>query len=318
MKIVIAGGSGQVGGVLQRAFAKSHEVVVLSRNAHESNRVQGATRIVRWDGERAGDWGNELVGADVLINLAGRSVNCRYGPKNRREIIDSRVNSTKALGQVVKGLEHPPRLWLQASTATIYAHVAPGGTEHEEDGVIGGNEPGVPETWRFSIDVARQWEKAFDELDLPQTRKVKLRSAMVMSPDAGGVFDTLLKLVKRGLGGRAGDGKQYVSWIHECDFVRALQWILEQKEFAGAVNICAPNAVMNDEFMQRLREAAGVRIGLPATNWMLEIGAVFMRTETELILKSRRVRPGWLLRSGFRFEFPEWQTAARELCGRGE
>ena len=213
-------------------------------------------------------------------------------------------------------MTRPPRVWLQASTATIYAHVPPGGAANDENGVMGGKEPGVPETWRFSIEVATSWEKAFDEMALPKTRKVKLRSAMVMSPDAGGVFDTLLKLVKRGLGGRAGDGRQYVSWIHERDFVRALRWILEKEEFCGAVNICAPNPLTNEEFMRELRKAAGVGFGLPAAKWMLEVGAVFMRTETELILKSRRVVPGWLLRSGFQFEFAEWGAAARELCGR--
>ncbi|MGZ8940647.1 MAG: epimerase [Limisphaerales bacterium] len=313
MKIVIAGGSGQVGTILRRAFAPKHEVVVLSRAAEKG---EGQVRMVPWDGERIGPWASELDGADVLINLAGRSVNCRYGTKNRREIIDSRVKSTRVLGQACTGLKSPPRVWLQASTATIYAHVPSGAAPHDEGGVIGGNEVGVPETWRFSIEVAMAWERAFDEVKLPNTRKVKLRSAMVMSPDAKGVFDTLLALVKSRLGGRAGDGRQYVSWIHERDFVRALEWIIEHKEFRGHVNICAPNPLTNEEFMRELREAAGVAFGLPATKWMLELGAVFIRTETELILKSRRVVPGWLESSGFEFEFPHWRAAARELCGR--
>ena len=313
MKIVLAGGSGQVGRVLQRAFAGEHEVVVLSRGTRGDG---GNVRFVDWDGESVGAWAKELEGAEVLMNLAGRSVNCRYGAKNRREIIDSRVNSTRVLGEAVKGLGRPPRVWLQSSTATIYAHVPPGGAANDENGVMGGTEVGVPETWRFSIEVATSWERAFDEIELAKTRKVKLRSAMVMSPDAGGVFDTLLTLVKRRLGGRAGDGRQYVSWIHERDFVRALRWILEHEEFCGHVNICAPNPLTNEEFMRELRGAAGVGFGLPAAKWMLEVGAFFMRTETELILKSRRVVPGWLLASGFEFEFPEWAAAARELCGR--
>jgi uncharacterized protein len=316
MKIGIAGGSGQVGRVLRRAFASRNEVVVLTRRPAGEVAEKGV-KWVRWDGERIGDWAKELEGAEVLINLAGRSVNCRYGAENRREIIESRVKSTRVLGEAVARLKSPPRVWLQASTATIYAHVPPGGAAHDESGVIGGKERGVPETWRFSIEVATSWERAFDELKLPGTRKVKLRSAMVMSPDAGGVFDTLLMLVKRRLGGRAGDGRQYVSWVHERDFVRALQWILEREEFTGFVNICAPNPLPNDEFMRALRSAAGVGFGLPAARWMLEIGAVFMRTETELILKSRRVVPGWLLKSGFKFEFPEWGVAAKDLCRRG-
>lgn len=313
MKIVIAGGRGQVGTILQRAFAQQHEVVVLSR-AEVSARER--VRFVTWDGRSSGLWENALEGADVLINLVGRSVNCRYGAKNRQEIIDSRVKSTQVLGEACAGLKRAPRVWLQASTATIYAHVPPGAPAHDEDGTIGGNEPSVPETWRFSIEVATRWEKAFDQLKLPETRKVKLRSAMVMSPDAGGVFDTLLTLVKRGLGGRAGDGRQYVSWIHERDFVRALERIIEREEFCGHVNICSPNPLPNQEFMRELRAAAGVRFGLPASKWMLEIEAIFLRTETELILKSRRVVPGWLMRSGFQFEFPEWGHAAKDLCSR--
>ena len=313
MKIVIAGGSGQVGNVLRRAFAPKHEVVVLSRRGSEGG---NGSRFVQWNGETLGDWAQELDGTEVLINLAGRSVNCRYNAQNRREIVDSRVRSTQVLGEAVAKMKRPPRIWLQASTATIYAHVPVGGIPHDERGTIGGTEPGVPETWRFSIEVATSWERAFDQLSLPGTRKVKLRSAMVMSPDRGGVFDTLLTLVTRGLGGKAGDGQQYVSWIHQRDFVRALEWIINREEFCGPVNICAPNPLTNAEFMRGLRSAAGMRFGLPAANWMLEIGALFMRTETELILKSRRVVPSWLLNSGFRFEFPDWTVAARDLCSR--
>ena len=312
MKIVITGGTGQVGQVLRRAFSsEGHDVVILTR----SEGFVADARFARWDGSTAGEWAKELNGADLLINLAGRSVNCRYNPRNRREIIDSRVNSTRVLGEAASKVKNPPRVWLQASTATIYAHTY-GPPNDEFSGVIGGHEPDVPETWRFSIEVATAWEKAFDQVHVPGMRKVKLRSAMVMSPDKGGVFDTLLTLVKRGLGGRAGDGRQYISWIHERDFVRALQWILERPEFEGAVNLSSPNPLPNSEFMAALREAAGARIGLPATKWMLEVGAVFLRTETELILKSRRVVPGRLLQSGFTFDFPEWRGAVQELCSR--
>ena len=203
---------------------------------------------------------------------------------------------------------------MQASTATIYAHTF--GPPHDENGQIGGNEPGVPETWRFSIDVATSWERAFDEANTPNTRKVKLRSAMTMSPDQGGVFDTLLRLVRFGLGGRAGDGRQYVSWIHEEDFIRAIYWLIQRHDIDGAVNLSAPEPLPNAEFMRVLREAWGVRIGLPATEWMLEIGALLIRTETELILKSRCVSPGRLLHEGFQFQYPNWPAALKELCQR--
>lgn len=311
MKVVIPGGAGQVGSMLARAFVSDgHEVVVLSRQPQ-----QAPWRMVVWDGRTLGDWTNELEHANVVINLAGRSVNCRYTAANCRAIIDSRVDSTRVLGMAIARTKRPPPLWLQASTATIYAHRYDAPND-EATGILGGNEPGVPETWRFSIDVATQWEKALDEAFTPQTRKVKLRSAMTMSPDAGGVFDTLLGLVRRGLGGRSGDGHQFVSWIHEEDFVRAIYWLIEHKEVDGAVNLAAPNPLPNAEFMRILREAWGISFGLPATDWMLEVGAVFMRTETELILKSRRVVPKRLLQQGFTFKFPEWLEAAQDLCRR--
>jgi uncharacterized protein (TIGR01777 family) len=201
------------------------------------------------------------------------------------------------------------------STATIYAHRFDAPND-EFTGILGGDEPHVPETWRFSIEVAKQWEQAVDEASTPETRKIKMRSAMVMSPDAGGVFDTLLTLVRRGLGGRAGDGKQYVSWIHHEDFVRAIYWLIENNEMEGVVNLAAPHPLINDDFMSQLREAQGVLFGLPATKLMLEIGAVFMKTETELILKSRRVIPKKLRDSGFKFKFETWQKAGQNLCSQ--
>jgi uncharacterized protein (TIGR01777 family) len=167
-----------------------------------------------------------------------------------------------------------------------------------------------------SASTSRAWESAFAAAPARSTRKVVLRSAMTLSPDAGGVFDTLLGLVRRGLGGRAGDGRQYVSWIHEADFVSAVRWLIDHHDVEGVVNVAAPHPVPNAEFMRVLREAAGVRFGLPASRWMLELGALFMRTETELILKSRRVVPGRLLDGGFEFKYPHWSGAARELCRR--
>jgi uncharacterized protein (TIGR01777 family) len=251
----------------------------------------------------------------VVINLAGRSVNCRYNAANRKEIMDSRVLSTRAVSEAIAKAKRPPALWLQASTATIYSHRYDAPND-EATGIIGGKEPDVPETWRFSIDVARAWEEEANRAATPATRKVLLRSAMTMSPDPGGIFDVLTKLVRRGLGGRAGDGKQYVSWIHEKDFVNAIRWLIEHREVEGPVNLSAPNPLPNEQFMRQLRETAGVKIGLPASKWMLEIGAVFMRTETELILKSRRVWPGILLDGGFQFAFPDWKEAARDLANR--
>lgn len=310
MKIVLPGGSGQIGNLLARTFQRDgHEVVVLSRSEGKA-----PWKTVRWDAATIGPWAADLDGADVVINLAGHSVDCRYTPENRCLIKESRINSTRVVGQALAQAKRPPRVWLQASTATIYAHTF--GAANDETGTIGGNEQGVPETWRFSIDVATSWEQTLDDAQLPQTRRVKLRSAMTMSPDRGGVFDTLLLLVRVGLGGRAGDGRQYVSWIHDKDFIRAIYWLIEHDEVDGAVNLSAPEPLPNAEFMRELRKAWDIPIGLPATEWMLEIGARVIRTETELILKSRRVVPGRLLKAGFKFEFPVWPQAARDLCSR--
>ena len=312
MKVVIPGGSGQVGTVLARAFhARGDDVVVLSRSP-----AVRPWRSVAWDGETLGAWAGEFDGADAVINLAGVSVNCRYTPANRTRIRESRLASTRVVGQAIAQARQPPPVWLHASTATIYAHTF--GPPHDEaTGVIGGQEPGVPETWRFSIDVATAWERVADEAPIPAaTRLVKLRSAMIMSPDRGGVFDTLLRVVRFGLGGAAGSGRQFVSWVHDEDFIRAVDWILSRKHLAGAINVAAPGALPYAEFMRALRRASGVRIGLPATRWMLEIGTFFLRTQTELILKSRRVTSGILLKDGFEFRYPEWPQASADLVRR--
>jgi uncharacterized protein (TIGR01777 family) len=311
MKVVIPGGSGQVGTILARAFHEDgHDVAVLSRRPNAR-----PWRVVGWDGVTLGNWRREVDGSDVVINLTGRSVNCRYTPANREEILQSRVASTRVVGQAIAAAVLPPRVWLQASTATIYAHRYDRPND-EHSGMLGGDEPGAPATWRFSIDVARAWERAFDDAVTDGTRKVALRSAMTLSPDPGGVFDTLLGLARRGLGGRAGDGRQFISWIHHKDFVAAARWLIDRDDIEGVVNVASPGPLPNADFMRILREACGARFGLPSTRWMLEIGAVFMRTETELILKSRRVVPARLLEHGFTFTYPDWRRAASDLCRR--
>ncbi len=306
MRIVIPGGSGQVGNILARHFhGQGHSVTVLSRTV-----VEAPWRVVLWDGRTRGAWVDELEGCDVCINLAGRSVNCRYSAANRKEIYDSRVMSTRLLNEVIGLLEAPPAAWLNASTATIYRHALDRPMD-EATGELGGGEPGAPDTWRFSIDVTKGWEEAFFATATPRTRKIALRSAMTFSPDRGGVFDVLLSLVRHGLAGTIGSGTQYVSWIHEFDFVR-----VTDASFTGVVNLAAPNPLPNREFMRVLREAWGTGVGLPAAEWMIEVGTWAMRTESELVLKSRRVVPMRLLEAGFLFEFPEWPAAARDLVAR--
>jgi uncharacterized protein (TIGR01777 family) len=311
LRIVIPGGSGQVGNILARYFhGQGHDVVVLAR------RVASAPwRVVYWDGANLGNWTFELENADVLINLAGKSVDCRYTPANRRAIKESRIQTTNLLGQAIGQSVHPPRLWMNASTATIYRHALDRPMD-ERTGEIGGNEPNAPDKWNFSIDVATSWEKAFFDVPTPRTRKIALRSAMIMSPDHGGVFDTLLRLVRFGLGGTTASGQQFVSWVHDADFLRSMDYLIARKEIDGVVNVASPNPLPNRTFMKALQEAWGTRIGLPAASWMLEIGTFFLRTETELVLKSRRVIPGRLLEAGFHFEFPEWAAAAQNLVAR--
>jgi uncharacterized protein (TIGR01777 family) len=242
-------------------------------------------------------------------------VNCRYTPENRRAIYDSRIDSTRLLGEAICSLHRPPHLWLNASTATIYRHTLDLPQE-EAHGELGGDEPGAPDTWKFSIKVAKDWEAAFFAAPTPACRKVALRSAITLSPDRGGAFEVLSNLVRRGLGGKQGRGAQFVSWIHGEDFVRAIDHVIEQEQLEGEVNICSPNPLPNHEFMRALREAWGVRAGLPAPSWMIEVGCLFLRTESELVLKSRRVVPRRLLDSGFHFRFPDWLVAAKDLVRR--
>jgi uncharacterized protein len=277
MKIVIPGGTGQVGHILARHFhQEGHSVTVLSRSPHTA-----PWRVIPWDGVTLGPWIEELDRSDVCINLAGRSVNCRYTPANRHSIFESRVRSTQILNQAIAAVQHPPSVWLNASTATIYRHALDRPMD-EATGEFGGDEPGAPDTWNFSIQVAKAWEEAFFSNPTPGTRKVALRSAMTLSPDRGGVFDVFLGLVRHGLGGTTLPGNQYVSWIHERDFIRAIEFLIERKDIAGAVNLASPHPLPNRDFFRILRRAWGTGIGLPVPRWMIEIGTFLLRTGRSL------------------------------------
>ncbi len=305
-RMVLAGGGGYLGRLLKDHFAQQGwEVVILTRS-----KVRTGEELVHWDGETIGPWADQLDGADVLINLAGRSVNCRYHARNRREMMDSRIRSTRVLGEAVARCTTPPKVWLNSSTATIYKHTF--GPAWNEDGEIGWTPAARDE---FSIKIATEWERVFDECAAPQTRKIKLRTAMVMSraPDPNNAFVALRRLAQLGLGGRMGDGRQFVSWIHEHDFLRAIEFLVQHEAIEGNVNLAAPVPLPNAGMMQLFRQQAGTPVGLPAARWMLEVGAFFLRTETELIIKSRRVIPGRLLEAGFRFEFETFAGALENL-----
>jgi hypothetical protein len=309
VKVVIPGGTGQVGTLLQRALsAGGHDVVVLTRRPTKPYEVA-------WDAAQLGDWVRLLEGADAVVNLAGRSVSCRYNEANLREMMESRVRTTELVGRAIAGCAAPPRVWLQASTATIYAHRFDAPND-EADGIIGGSEAGVPDYWEFSVRIAREWEQAQAAADTPATRRVALRSAMIMSPDRGGIFDYLSWLARLGLGGPIAGGAQYVSWVHEHDFVNAVLRLIADDNLAGPINIAAPDPVPQRDFMRSLRKAWRVPVGLPATAWMAEIGAFVLRSDTEMLLKSRRVVPRRLTEAGFEFAYPHWPEAAAELVAR--
>jgi uncharacterized protein (TIGR01777 family) len=309
VKIVIPGGTGQVGAILERALtADGHEVVVLTR-------APRSERQVHWDGSTLGGWARQIDGSDVVINLAGRSVSCRYTEDNLEAMMSSRVESARVVGVAIAGAARPPKIWMQMSTATIYAHRFDAAND-EHGGLIGGAEHGVPGYWAYSVEIARNWETAQEQAATPDTRKVALRSAMVMSPDRGGVFDVLSWLARFGLGGSVAGGRQYVSWIHDQDFVGAVRFLIERDDLAGAVNLAAPGPLPQREFMRELRSAWGMPVGLPATTWMAKIGAFAIRSDTELLLKSRRVVPGRLANAGFAFRYPDWHAAAADLVPR--
>ncbi len=311
-RIILAGGSGFLGGALAKHFSTlDWEVVILTRSPKSrTDRV----REVSWDARTVGDWVRELDGATAVVNLTGRSVDCRYTAKNRREIMDSRVDSTRVVGEAIARCENPPRVWLNSSTATVYKHTF--GKPHDEssremDSITDAKDA-------FSVEVAQAWERALNEAVAPRTRKVALRTSMVLGLGHNSVFPVLRRLTRFGLGGKQGSGKQFVSWIHEEDCCRAIDWIILHEELVGPVNICAPNPLPNAEMMKLFREFCHAPFGLPATEWMLEIGAFFLRTETELIFKSRRVIPGRLIESGFQFRFPFFRDALENLETRKE
>lgn len=306
-RIILAGGSGFLGGELAKHFtALGREVVILTRSPKPR---PDQVREVAWDAKSLGDWARELEGATAVVNLTGRSVDCRYNATNRREIMDSRVNSTRVVGEAIAQCKNPPRVWLNSSTATLYTHTF--GKPHDESSQD--MDSAVDAKDAFSVEVAQAWEQTLNEAKTPKTRKVALRTSMVLGLGRNSVFPVLRRLTKFGLGGRQGSGNQFVSWIHVEDFCRAIEWIIAHEDLTGPINQCAPNPLPNKEMMKTFREVCRMPIGLPATEWMLEIGAFFLRTETELIFKSRRVVPGRLLASGFEFRFPTFREALMDL-----
>lgn len=316
LRIVIPGGSGQVGRMLAGFFQeRGHHVTVLTRSPFTA-----PWATVHWDGLHTGPWVETLEGADVCIHLSGRSVNCRYTARNRRQLVDSRIEPTRTLHHAFALVNSPPWLWMNASTATIYRHALDRDMD-EATGEVGGNEwidgffgrRRAPDKWNWTVKLVRDWERAFFSTPTPRTRKIALRTSLVFSPAAGNVFAELSRLARVGLGGTQGNGRQYVSWMHEADYARALEFLIEHEEIDGAVNLAAPHPLPNREFNEVLREAWGMPNGIPAPAPLLALGMFLLRTEPELVLKSRRVVPGKLLDAGFQFKFPTWPEAAEDL-----
>ncbi len=302
---IIFGANGFLGRYLSRDLTRhGYEVVAVARNR---DGWSGDGMFLEWDGKTIGPWALALEGATAVINLAGRSVNCRYNEANRQEILDSRVDSTRIIGQAIAECESPPKVWMNSSTATIYRHATDRG-QSEWMGEMGTG---------FSCDVARIWEETFFGCQTPPyTRKIALRTGMVLANEPGSVFDVLSNLTQWGLGGTMGAGDQRISWIHMEDFLRAVRTLIDQPLTDGTVNVTSPTFPTNREMMRSFRETIGMPIGLPAAKWMLAIGAWVMRTETELILKSRWGTPKRLMDSGFRWRFAEIGEALHDLESR--
>lgn len=285
--IIIAGGSGFLGQVLEKHFTQlGHAVKILTRTPKKENDVY-------WDAKSIDDWACELEISDVLINLTGKSVNCRYTDKNKKEIYNSRIASTQLLGKAIEQCKNPPKVWMNASTATIYKHSLDKEMT-EQKGEIGDD---------FSMSIAKSWEKVFNACDTPKTRKIALRTSIVMGKN-GGAFIPLKTLAKLGLGGKQGNGNQNVSFIHEEDFARAVEFIINNTDLYEAINITAPYPTNNNILMKTIRATMGISVGFSHPKWLLKIGAKIIGTETELVLKSRNVIPERLLESGFVFNHP--------------
>lgn len=300
--VVIIGANGFLGRYLCRHFARNgREVVAIARSRKGWS---GDGMFLEWDGKNLGPWAYALEGAELVINLAGRSVNCRYNAANRAEIIRSRVDSTAVIGKAIAECRVPPKLWLNSSTATFYRH-AEDKAQDEWNGEAGKG---------FSVEVAQAWEDAFFEAKVPaETRKAALRTGMVLANEPGTVYDVLTGLTNKGLAGAMGSGNQRVSWIHMEDFLRAVEFVMRDPFMDGTVNVTAPDFPTNRELMRYFRETVGMPIGLPANRWMLEFGAAFMGTEIELVLKSRWADPLRLREAGFRWRYAKAADAIDDL-----
>lgn len=294
--IVIAGGNGFIGQELENLFLPiCDNVLILCRNPKRLNEIF-------WDGKTIGPWAKSLENADLVLNMAGKSVNCRYTEKNKKAIFSSRVDTTTVLGQAIQACKNPPKVWINSASATIYRYsidktMTEYNGEYDQD---------------FSVQVCQKWEKTFNEIELPSTRKAIMRMSIVLGKN-GGALPAYYNLAKLGLGGIQGNGNQYFSWIHINDLFQIIQFVVRNDDLDGIINCAAPYPITNKEVMRIIRKRAKMPFGLPASKWMLEIGAYLLRTETELLLKSRKVVSKKLEELGFEFEFKTFEEAIDDL-----
>lgn len=300
-KVILAGGTGTMGRILQNHFvAHGNDVVVLTRRPADKQNPK--VRMVQWNGRTAGAWAAELEDAAVVINLAGRSVDCRYDQRNKDLILHSRVNATRVLGEAIARCAVPPQLWINLSSATVYRH-AEDRPMDEATGELGTD---------FSPQVVLAWEKEFFKHPRAGVRQVAVRCAMVFS-NGGGAFPRFAALVRMGLGGHHGSGNQFVSWVHEADVARFFQWLVDTSKVDGIINLAAPNPLPEQDLMKALRQRLKPIVAFNIPEWMLGIGAFFLRTETELVLKSRRVVPARALALGYTFKHEDIHSALDDL-----
>lgn len=353
-KVVITGGTGYLAQMLAKRWGHENNVILLTsgreginnnfNNSLEVAKDSSNLKYCKWDMKAINtQWASELENADLLLNLAGKTVNCRYTEKNKKEVLWSRLNTTTLLGKALEKCIHPPKLWMNMSSATIYSH----STDRPQNEISGKISPlkkdNMPFSFLdrirfslkkinraikygtqhnlvkemendFSVSVCRKWEESFFKFNTPRTRKLALRTAIVIGN--GAVYAACKDLAQKGIGGSQGSGKQKFSWIHEEDFARAIEWLLEQREIEGAINIVAPKVSTNEEWMQLVRKSVGVNWGIHLPTWLLELGAWLRGTETELILKSRWVEPYLLIKSGFKFKYPSLTEAITSISGR--
>lgn len=302
-RMVIAGGTGFLGRSLVDEFKKKGwDITILTRGVSET---KNEVRFVHWDATSVGEWTSCLEDADVLINLNGKSVDCRYTEKNKSLIYSTRLDATHALGKAITQCSSPPKVWMNAASATIYRH----SLDREMDEYTGEIGSG------FSVDVCQKWEAAFQQYDLPPTRKIILRTGIVLGRQ-GGPLKPLTMLARLGVGGRQANGNQFFSWLHATDFCHIVEFLIDHPETSGVYNVTAPQPIPNSEVMRELRSTLQIPFGLPLPQWLLEIGAFLIRTETELILKSRRVIPRRLEEAGYTFQFGNIREALLDLTKR--